>query len=594
VVVHTAGCEKGLPYLVMPFHPDGTLEQLLQRTSRLPSADVIRIGIQLARALEITHAHGVLHRDLKPSNILLEGGVQRVRLADFGLADSVESTKGSVAGTPQYMSPEQARGESIDGRSDLFGLGAVLFRLATGETVYAGKAVQEILQTAADGHRKTIRETNAAVPPALAAIIDRLLNPKAEQRFASAAEVAAALTRAANRRPRLIKRAVASAMAACLVLLATITALDAAGHTTVINALLCELSGDAFLIRGRFGTYSELPDAVQAARAGDVIDVRFSGERVTRNFRTGLKRITIRAAKGFAPLFYATNNAQAFILANGALTLEGLTLMRRVKGIAFTPLIAAENAPIALLNCRIFRSLPIPADTLIKAGRLPSVPEAERIFPPLIVLESGSQCLMRNCLILGSHATGIALRGETPLRVQIDNTLFGIHRAFALRGNQGFRSELSAANSLFLAETLIDLGDAALFEHVTATWTNCFFDLPEGAILRPVRHGNGGWQRNFSWQETNAGYAGPVDFIADRVGRRIAPKNSVSDHHLFAAVNVRPALQVHAADASTAGLQINFQPQYVGEGRFYRNFRSTRGYDQWQSDAREWQVSHPR
>ena len=590
VVVHSAGRERGLPYLVMPFHPDGTLEQLLQHTPRLAPADVIRIGIQLARALEITHARGVLHRDLKPSNVLLDGGVQRVRLADFGLAHSLESTKRSIAGTPQYMSPEQARGEPIDARSDLFGLGAVLFRLATGETVYAGKSVQEILQTAADGHSKTIREAHADVPPALASVIDRLLSPRAGARFASAAEVAAALTRSANRRRRLIRRAFVAMAAACLLFAGAITALDAAGRTTIINALLCELSGDGFLIRGRFGTYAELPDAVQAARAGDIIDVRFSGERIISNFRTGRRPITIRAAKGFTPLFYATNNAQAFILANGPLTLEGLTLMRRVKGIAFIPLIAAENAPIALLNCRVFRSLPVPSDTLIRSGRLPPVAEAERIFPPLVVLDAGSRCLIRNCLILGSHATGVAFRGEMPMSVEIDNSLFATHRTFSLRGAQGYRTHLSAENSLFLGETLIDLGDATLFKNVTATWTNCFFDLPDGAILRPVRHGTGEWQRNLSWREVHSTYAGPVDLIADRAGRRVSFTKPVTDQHLFSAVNVRPALLVYGVDANTAGLQINFRPQHVGEGRFYESFRADPDYGRWQSKLREWQT----
>ena len=584
VVVHTAGREKGLPYLVMPFHSDGTLEQVLQSRPRLSAAEIIRVGIQLARALEVTHAQGILHRDLKPSNILLEGGLERVRLADFGLAHSLESTRRSVAGTPQYMSPEQARGEAIDARSDLFGLGAVLFRLATGETVYAGKSAQEVLQSAADGQIKALREANAEVPPALAAIIDRLLAPRPADRFATPGEVAEALTRAANRRTRIIRHVGMLALATCVACAATMAILDALGHTAVINTLLCKLSGDAFFIRGRFGTYRALPDAVQSARARDIIDVRFSGERVMPNFRTGGKPITIRATKGFRPLFYATNNAQAFILADGPLTLEGLTLMRRVKGIAFIPLIAAENTSIALLNCRIFRSLPVAADTLIKSGRLPALIENERIFPPLIVLDAGSQCVIRNCLVLGSHATGIAFRGQSPTAVRIENSLFAIHRVFLLRGAQGFRTRLDAADTLFFADTLMDLGDTTLFENVTATWTNCVFDLPEGAVLRLVRHGTGAWQRNVTLDESNSTYVGPMDFITDRTGRRMPSKNAVIDHHLFSAVNIRPAIQVQGVDANIAGLRINFQPEHIGEGKFYEAFRSTREYRRWQAE----------
>jgi Protein kinase domain len=586
VVVHTAGREKGLPYLVMPFHSDGTLEGFLERTPRLAPAEVIRVGIQLARALEVTHAQGVLHRDIKPSNILLEGGLERVRLADFGLAHSLDSTRNSVAGTPQYMSPEQARGEAIDVRSDLFGLGAVLFRLATGEMVYAGKSAQEILQSAADGHVRTVRETDADLPPELAAVIDRLLGPRRDDRFASAQAVASALVRAANRRRRIVKRAAFVAAGACFLIAATIGSLDTIGKTAVINTILCDNSGDAYFIRGRFGTYAELPDAVRDAQPGDIIEVRFSGERVMPNFRTGRKPITIRAAGGFTPLFHATNNAQPFILADGPLTLEGLTLMRRAKGIPFTPLIAAENARVALLNCRLFRSLPVASDTLIKAGRLPVVPETERIFPPLILLDAKSECLLRNCLILGSHAAGMAFRGEHS-RAQIANSLFAIHRAFALRPGQGFQAGLNVTDTIFLSETLIDISDPALIKNLTAAWTNCFFDLPDGAVLRVMRHGNGNWLRNVNWHESNTVYAGPVDYVAERMERRVPLQTRIAtNHHLFAVISIRSALLVHAADANIAGLKIDFRPEHVGEGKFYNAFRQTSGYERWQEEVR--------
>src|SRR5262249_39706539 len=88
VTVHHAGLAKGLAYLVMPFHAGGTLENLLTDRSRLAPTEVARLGLQLARALEATHARSILHRDIKPSNVLLEDGLNRVRLADFGLAQS--------------------------------------------------------------------------------------------------------------------------------------------------------------------------------------------------------------------------------------------------------------------------------------------------------------------------------------------------------------------------------------------------------------------------------------------------------------------------------------------------------------------------
>lgn len=286
VPVYSAGREKDLPYLVMPFFLEGTLEQRLQRVPRMGMADVIRIGMQLARALEVTHAQGVLHRDIKPSNVLLEGGLDRVRLADFGLAQPVSQSPGSqglIAGTPEYMSPEQARGEPVDARSDLFGLGALLFRLATGENVYSGESVKEILRVAAGGNPKTLREVGADVTPALAQSINRLLAPRPEERFASATEVVDALGRAASRYRRWIKRGAGVALAACLVLSGGVAALDCSGVTVIVNTLLAKVCGESFFIRGRFGTYPELADAVEAPGPGRLLKcaIRASGSRAT-------------------------------------------------------------------------------------------------------------------------------------------------------------------------------------------------------------------------------------------------------------------------------------------------------------------------
>jgi serine/threonine-protein kinase len=237
VVVHTAGREKGIPYLVMPFHAEGTLEQFLQHTSPMESADVVRVGTQLARALEVTHAKGVLHRDIKPSNVLLEDGLVRVRLADFGLAQPVRDNRADpkrmIAGTPHYMSPEQARGETIGARSDLFGLGALFFHLATGQTIYNGDSPQDILQAAAKGQPTPVRRVNPEVSAALATIVDKLLATKPEDRFTSATDVATALEQIAKAKSPLwhwLRRAALIGLAVFLALAAGIVTLDSSGR----------------------------------------------------------------------------------------------------------------------------------------------------------------------------------------------------------------------------------------------------------------------------------------------------------------------------------------------------------------------------
>lgn len=129
-----------LPYIVMPYVGCESLQQRIDRAGPLNLVDMLRIGIRTANGLAAAHAQGLVHRDVKPANILLEIGVEKVMLTDFGLARGIDDASitrtGVIAGTPLYMSPEQSRGEPVDVRSDLFSLGSVLYTLATGRTPF--------------------------------------------------------------------------------------------------------------------------------------------------------------------------------------------------------------------------------------------------------------------------------------------------------------------------------------------------------------------------------------------------------------------------------------------------------------------------
>ncbi|MCY2968009.1 MAG: serine/threonine-protein kinase, partial [Planctomycetota bacterium] len=136
IAIHQVQSTARLPFLVMPLLTGESLAQRLASRGTLELEELLRIGMQAAEGLAAAHAQGLIHRDVKPANILLEKGVERAVLTDFGLAraaDDVSMTRwGIIAGTPQYMSPEQARGDALDGRSDLFSLGCVLYEMATG------------------------------------------------------------------------------------------------------------------------------------------------------------------------------------------------------------------------------------------------------------------------------------------------------------------------------------------------------------------------------------------------------------------------------------------------------------------------------
>ena len=135
VTIHAVD-EDRLPYLVMECIVGQSLQEKIDREGQLQLVEILRIGQQVASGLAAAHAHGLIHRDVKPANILLENGVERVRITDFGLARAVDDVgvtrTGEVTGTPQYMSPEQAQGLPTDGRSDLFSFGCVLYAMCTG------------------------------------------------------------------------------------------------------------------------------------------------------------------------------------------------------------------------------------------------------------------------------------------------------------------------------------------------------------------------------------------------------------------------------------------------------------------------------
>ena len=211
VAIHAVD-EAPVPYLVMEYVAGPTLQAKLDQTGPMEPAEVIRIGLQIAEGLAAAHRQGLVHRDIKPSNILLEDAAERVKITDFGLAraadDASLTQSGVIAGTPLYMAPEQALGEAIDARSDLFSLGSVLYVMATGRPPFRAASTVAVLRRVADDAPRPIHEIIPEVPLALCELIDQLHAKDPADRPASADAVADRLRalrdalRAAPARPR--------------------------------------------------------------------------------------------------------------------------------------------------------------------------------------------------------------------------------------------------------------------------------------------------------------------------------------------------------------------------------------------------------
>ncbi len=194
IAIHSVASEDANPYLVMPYVRGASLQKRIDSQGPLPLKDTLRIGAQIAAGLAAAHEQGLVHRDIKPANILLEEGVERVTITDFGLARAVDDASmtcsGVIAGTPQYMSPEQTRGEPIDARSDLFSLGSVMYAMCAGRSPFRAETTYGVLHRIANDNPTPVSEVNSDVPVWLGHIIERLMTKRPEDRFESAAQVA--------------------------------------------------------------------------------------------------------------------------------------------------------------------------------------------------------------------------------------------------------------------------------------------------------------------------------------------------------------------------------------------------------------------
>jgi uncharacterized protein (TIGR03067 family) len=194
VGIHAVDEANGVPYIAMQLIAGISLQQRLDESGPLRLTEILRIGMQTAAGLAAAHAQGLVHRDIKPANILLENGIERVKITDFGLARAVDDAtmtqSGTVAGTPMYMSPEQAEGLPIDHRSDLFSLGTVLYAMCAGHPPFRASGTHAVLKRVIEAAPRPVREINPEIPDWLEAIIAKLHAKKPHERFQTAREVA--------------------------------------------------------------------------------------------------------------------------------------------------------------------------------------------------------------------------------------------------------------------------------------------------------------------------------------------------------------------------------------------------------------------
>jgi len=201
VAIYDVGEDYDLTYMAMEYLEGESLQKFCRKGFLLPLRKVLYVVSEVALALDYAHRHGVIHRDVKPANImLLKDG--KVKVTDFGIAKAVSSSQtksGIVLGTPNYMSPEQINGHDLDGRSDIFSLGVVLFELLTGVLPFHGKNLTNLFYQITQAKHPSPREINTEVPNPVEQIVDKALSKEPEQRFQTCSDFARYLKAMINR-----------------------------------------------------------------------------------------------------------------------------------------------------------------------------------------------------------------------------------------------------------------------------------------------------------------------------------------------------------------------------------------------------------
>lgn len=568
VAIHAVGEHRGLPFLVMQFIAGSSLEARLQQ-GPLALAEILRIGHQTAQGLAAAHAQGLTHRDVKPGNILLENGVERVKLTDFGLARAADepgvTRPGVLAGTPEFMSPEQARGERVDPRSDLFSLGCVLYGMATGTSAFAADSTPATLKRVCDLEPPPVHQVNPVIPEWLGDLIARLMSKRPEQRLASAAELARLLeeslrrlqaapgaaeapwipppVRASGLPPRrFVRSALGFALGALGALALVVVAMQLLRDRNPRRATVTPLAPEILPAPFRLlkpGTaprgFPNLAEAVSQSEKGSIIEVAFDGPREVEPIGVTGQDLVLRAAPGMHPILVNRKAGEYLLRCDGSLTLEGLEFRaqdadsdstaladpgpwmqrlavekmreRAMAPDAISALIYVRAGDFAARNCRFVTCLREAHSTdgvLIAGSRRAELTRCEFYTLDSIAVRWRS---------VGNRDAGMR---EAPSALTVSNCLFFTGRPLAILAVGG-ECQVSLAQNTFVSAVLLTLNLRGT-QSVTAVRNvfvvrSIFDPRPSMGVLPSSR-----WQERQNLFSIPKGNASPREWVPGQLG----------------------------------------------------------------------------
>ncbi len=427
--------EGAVPWFAMRYVEGETLQERIDR-GVVFSADALKsIARQMASALEAAHAEGIVHRDIKPANVIFDGDSDRLWVCDFGIAqcsgDPSLTYPGAIAGTPHFMSPEQARGEEVDGRSDLFSLGAVLHCAATGRHPFAGATTAAVLRGVQEDVPAPMKRPEAAYPRWLRELVGALLEKERDRRPGSAAEVIACLAeertgdrRAISRRRRRAGWTVLSAAAlagtAALIPWTPVRDLlpDAGRSRPDLAALAVSVNRSdetgTVELAATGEIFATLREAFAATSGSATFLLRGRLECPETLYSANDQEIHLLAAPGASPVVVATHRDDHALFLAGPTRISGIRFERGETGVTSLPIVGflSDEHEVVVEDCVFSQRAEV---------------DGRRNLSPALGITGTKRAVVRRCLFQGGSGLWLAFvehRGVPEAEIRVADCVF--------------------------------------------------------------------------------------------------------------------------------------------------------------------------